>query len=145
MLEPGQDLGGPQVREQAKLRPQREQALFRTLRRRIPLRPADRAEQDRIVAMCNRAIEEDGADTIMLGCTCMSPIAREIAARVKVPVLNPLTTGYKATEMALALDHVHSVEAYRPVGGSRDEQYTAIAQAVTALDVADPRGKQAAE
>ena len=110
------------------------------------MRSGEVTQQDRIVAMCNRAIEEDGADTIMLGCTCMSPIAADIAARVKVPVLNALTTGYKATEMALSLNHVHSVEAYRPVGGTRDEHYTAIAKAVTALDVADPRGKaQAAE
>jgi len=110
------------------------------------MRSGEATQQDRIVAMCYRALEEDGADTIMLGCTCMSPIAQEIAARVKAPVLNPLTTGYKATEMALALTQVHSVEAYRPVGGTRDAQYTAIADAVTALSLADPRGKaQAAE
>lgn len=32
----------------------------------------------------------DGADAIMLGCSCMSPMAAQVAAAVAIPVINPL-------------------------------------------------------
>lgn len=32
----------------------------------------------------------DGAEAILLGCTCMSPIAARLAERALVPVINPL-------------------------------------------------------
>ena len=49
--EPGMDGDRPQVRVQPQLAAQREQALLRAdgRRRVVPLRPADRAEQDRVV------------------------------------------------------------------------------------------------
>lgn len=111
------------------------------------MRSGEVTQQDRIVRQCEKAINEDGADTIMLGCTCMSPIAHEIAARVSAPVLNPLTTGYKATEMALSLGLSHSVHRYPQAGGERLSHYQAMAGAVSALDQRDPRGtaKEAAE
>ena len=96
---------------------------------------------------CDRAIAEDGADTIMLGCTCMSPAADAIAARVDAPVLNPLSTGYKATEMALSLGLSHSIQKYPQIGDDRRPHYRAMADAVMALDFQDPRGsnREAAE
>lgn len=32
----------------------------------------------------------DGADAVMLGCSCMSPMAAQVAAAVTIPVINPL-------------------------------------------------------
>ena len=45
----------------------------------------------------------DGAEAIMLGCTCMSPMAAKVAASVPVPVINPLAEAAK-TAVALARD-----------------------------------------
>ncbi len=104
------------------------------------MRRGERTQQDRIVAECERAIVEDRADTVMLGCTCMSPIADEIAARCEAPVLNPLTTGYKATEAQLSLGHLHSRLAYEQSGGARMDHYRAMADAVIALEEEELRG-----
>ena len=54
---------------------------------------------DRIVAQCEAAMAEDDIDAILLGCTCMSPIAARIAARVAIPVVNPLAIAVKTAEM----------------------------------------------
>jgi allantoin racemase len=109
------------------------------------MRRGEITQQDRIVAECMKAIEEDRADTIMLGCTCMSPIAPEIAARVPAPVLNPLTTGYKAVEAQLSLQHLHSKLAYQDLGGDRLATYRAITDAVVDLDAQDEfRGRATA-
>jgi len=104
------------------------------------MRRGDRTQQDRIVAECERAIAEDRADTVMLGCTCMSPIADDIAARCAAPVLNPLTTGYKATEAQLSLGHLHSKLAYEGAGGDRMAHYRAMADAVIGLEEEELRG-----
>lgn len=58
---------------------------------------------ERIIAACKRAIDEDGAEFIILGCTCMSPIASRIAANCSVPVLNPFATAVKIAETMLTL------------------------------------------
>ena len=104
------------------------------------MRAGEITQLDRIVRECDRALAEDGADAIMLGCTCMSPAANDIAARVDAPVLNPLTTGYKATEMALSLGLSHSIQKYPQIGEDRQPHYRAMADAVMALDFQDPRG-----
>jgi len=54
------------------------------------------------------AVEEDGAESIILGCTCMAKIAPEIADQVNIPVLEPVRTGYKTTETILSLGLMHS-------------------------------------
>lgn len=58
---------------------------------------------DRIVAACDAAAAEDEVDAIVLGCTCMSPVAAEIAARVALPVVNPLAVALKTAEMQATL------------------------------------------
>lgn len=102
------------------------------------MRRGERTQIDRIVAACEAAIEQDRADTIMLGCTCMAPAADEVASRCVAPVLNPLTTGYKATEMALSLDLRPSALAYQNTGGAGAGHFAAIADAVIALEDEEP-------
>ena len=68
--------------------------------------------QDRILAAIDLAVHEEGADTIMLGCTCMAPVGPEIAKRAPVPVLESMRTGYKTAEAMLSLGIRHSHEAY---------------------------------
>lgn len=45
---------------------------------------------DRIVQVCETAIKQHKASSILLGCTCMSPVAKKLASRVSVPVIDPL-------------------------------------------------------
>jgi len=66
---------------------------------------------DRIVGAAQDAIAR-GADTIVLGCTCMAPIAARIAARLPVPVIDPMTAGYKACEAMISLNLSQSTIAY---------------------------------
>lgn len=51
---------------------------------------------DRIILECERAIAEDGAQAIVLGCTCMAPVGPRVAARVGVPVIEGSRAGYLA-------------------------------------------------
>ena len=66
----------------------------------------------RIVDVINSAVAEDGADTIMLGCTCMAPVGPDIAERVSVPVFESMRTGYKTVEALLTLRVRHSYVAF---------------------------------
>lgn len=50
---------------------------------------------DRIVAACEDAAR-GGAEAVLLGCTCMSPLAATLAERVSLPVVNPLAAGLRA-------------------------------------------------
>jgi allantoin racemase len=66
----------------------------------------------RVVDAAQRAIRDLGADVIVLGCTCMAPIASAIAARVSVPVVEPMRTGYKYLEMLATLSLAQSKATY---------------------------------
>lgn len=101
-------------------------------------------QEDRIVRACERALDEDDADVIVLGCTCMSPIADKIAARVDAPVLNPMTVGYKYTEMLLSLAQCHSQRAYPTVPYSTAERVRTAAKAIASLDTGELRKAVAA-
>jgi Asp/Glu/hydantoin racemase len=54
---------------------------------------------DRIEQSCRRAFDEDDADSIVLGCTCMHPIAAELARRFDRPVLDPTIVGWRFAEL----------------------------------------------
>ena len=66
----------------------------------------------RILKEIDLAVSEDGADTIMLGCTCMAPVGPMVASKTSVPVLEAMRTGYKTVETMLALGVMHSHVAY---------------------------------
>jgi allantoin racemase len=55
---------------------------------------ADASILEQVVKEIDAAVAE-GAEAIMLGCTCMSPMAAKVAAAVKVPVINPLAEAAK--------------------------------------------------
>lgn len=58
------------------------------------------------------AIEEDGADVLILGSTTMHQSHAYLADRLPVPVLNPGVIAYKQCEMLLELGLSHSKQAY---------------------------------
>ncbi|MCY4476528.1 MAG: aspartate/glutamate racemase family protein [Gammaproteobacteria bacterium] len=76
------------------------------------LKDRNESLKERIVDAINAAVSEDGADTIMLGCTCMAPVGPAVAARVNVPVFESMRTGYKTAEALLTLGVRHSDAAF---------------------------------
>ena len=56
---------------------------------------------ERLASLCARAVSEQGAECIVLGCTCMAPIGPAVAAACSVPVIESSRYGYQATVAAL--------------------------------------------
>ena len=59
----------------------------------------------RLAEACRAAKSADGSDVVLLGCTCMSPVAAQIQELCDFPVLNPSQIGQAAAFDALAGDH----------------------------------------
>jgi allantoin racemase len=53
---------------------------------------------------CELALEADGSDTIIMGCTCMAGMAPFLRG-AGLPVIEPMLTGYLAAEMLLRPSH----------------------------------------
>ncbi len=54
-----------------------------------------------IRAACRRALETENADVIVLGCTCMQPVAA-LLADDGIPVIEPMVAGYQYLEQLVA-------------------------------------------
>ncbi|MFS3126891.1 aspartate/glutamate racemase family protein [Nocardioides sp. Bht2] len=63
----------------------------------------DREYLDLLEAACRAAVADDGTDAVLLGCTCMSPVAAELDRRCEFPVLDPSALGW-ADAVAAATD-----------------------------------------
>jgi allantoin racemase len=72
------------------------------------------ATAGRIAQAGKRAIEEDGADTVILGCMTMAFAERhlELAAALGVPVVNPAHAALKLAEALVGAGLTHSKRAY---------------------------------
>jgi allantoin racemase len=61
------------------------------------------AEQKRLKESAARearaAVEEDGAEVIVMGCTLESGFADELSRKLGVPMLDPVVTSWKFAEM----------------------------------------------
>ncbi len=66
----------------------------------------------KLEAAARAAIEEDGADVVILGSTTMHQSHRYLVEHLPVPVINPGLVAYKLCEMLLELDLTHSKLAY---------------------------------
>ena len=66
----------------------------------------------KLKAEAERAIEDDGADVIVLGSTTMHQSARYLAGELPVPVLNPGQVAWKMLEAQLELGLAHSKKAF---------------------------------
>ena len=69
-----------------------------------------------------RAIEEDGADVIVLGSTTMHQSASYLAAELPVPVINPGLVAYKQLETLIELGLCHSKRAFPPPECPKDSE-----------------------
>lgn len=59
-----------------------------------------------------KAIEEDGADVVVMGCGFMSALASELQEELRVPVIDPLAAAMSFAEMLVKLGLSHSKKAY---------------------------------
>jgi allantoin racemase len=67
-----------------------------------------------------RAIEEDGADVIVLGSTTMHQSAAWLAEQLPIPVINPGLIAYKQAELLVQLGLTHSKKAFPAPGVGND-------------------------
>ncbi len=67
---------------------------------------------DALERACRAAIDEDGADVLILGSTTMHQSHAYLEARLEVPILNPGVIAYKAAEMLVLLGLTHSKVAF---------------------------------
>jgi len=67
--------------------------------------------QQRILEVARQAVEDDGADVILLGCAGMVGYAEKAAKELNVVVLDPTSTALKYTEALVDLGVTHSKRA----------------------------------
>ncbi len=65
-----------------------------------------------LAAEARRAIDEDGADVIVLGSTTMHQSAAYLASVLPVPVINPGVVAWKQAELLVTLGLSHSKRAF---------------------------------
>jgi len=68
--------------------------------------------KDRLLAESKRAIEEDGAGAIILGCTGMIGMAKELQEALGIPVIDPAVASMKLAESLVDMKISHSKLAY---------------------------------
>ena len=64
--------------------------------------------KNRILEVATKAVEEDGAEVIILGCAGMAGYALEIEAKLKVKVVDPSSLALKLIEAMVQLGLTHS-------------------------------------
>jgi allantoin racemase len=79
---------------------ERKLASFRVLNCTVPRMTEEPGKlKESILVEAKKAIEEDGAEVIVLGCTGESGFMKELIAKLGVPVLDPVVTSWKYAEM----------------------------------------------
>ncbi len=75
----------------------------------------------------HRALDEDGADVLVLGSTTMHQSHTFLAEHLSVPVLNPGLVAFKTCETLLDLGLAHSKRAFQEPERPADEIFSAAA------------------
>lgn len=78
----------------------------------LELKDHERAKAS-ILREARKAIEEDGADVIVLGCTGMAKLAKEIQEELGVPVVEPATAAIKLAEILVQMGLSHSKISFK--------------------------------
>ena len=81
-----------------------------------------------------KAINEDGAEVIILGSTTMHQSHAYLEEKLDVPVINPGPFTYKKVEMMLGAGLTHSRKAYPTSPVPRDEMIKAMLEAASKFD-----------
>ena len=69
----------------------------------LDLERPDSSASAAILEECRRAVHEDRADAIVLGCAGMADLAKRIGDELRVPVVDGVTAGIKLVEALVAL------------------------------------------
>jgi allantoin racemase len=69
---------------------------------------------DRIVEEIRLAVDQDGADTVVLGCTCMCIAHDDLSQRVDIPLVDPLDAAYVMARSLVQLGLSHSTTRFVP-------------------------------
>jgi allantoin racemase len=99
---------------------ERKLASFRPVEFTVPRMGSEPEKLKKaILTEAKNAIDEDGAEVIVLGCTMESGFMKELTQKLKVPVLDAVVTSWKYAEMMADLYHnvglVHSkLYGYEP-------------------------------
>lgn len=59
-----------------------------------------------------KAIEEDGADVLVLGCALMIGVADRLQEELGIPIVDPTLTSIRVAEMLISMNLSHSVLSY---------------------------------
>jgi Asp/Glu/hydantoin racemase len=86
---------------------------------------------ERILHEIEAAATEDGAQSVVLGCNCMTPVAEILAGRSSVPVVDPSATGYRFLEMLVGLGLTHAKDPSQPVVSERAPVFAALVKAAS--------------
>jgi allantoin racemase len=79
---------------------ERKLASFRSVEFTVPRMGSEPEKLEKaILKEAKKAIEEDGAEVIVLGCTLLSEFMKELTKKLKVPVLDAVVTSWKFAEM----------------------------------------------
>lgn len=79
----------------------------------LDLENKDRAVEA-ILQEARKAIDEDGVDVIVLGCTGMSPVAAFLQQQIEVPVVDPAAAALTMAESLVQMKLTHSKRCYLP-------------------------------
>ena len=85
-------------------------------------------------AAARQAIDEDGADVILLGSTTMHQAHAYLVNALEVPVINPGPLTYKMVESLLGLELSHSRRAYPKSPAPRDRMLHAMMTTASGFD-----------
>ena len=84
---------------------------------------------ERLTEEGRRAIEEDGADVLLLGSTTMHQAGAYMAANLPAPVVNPGPVGIAMAEMFVRLGLSHSKVAFPAPSSNIDDRFFSLAGA----------------
>jgi allantoin racemase len=94
---------------------------------------------ERILREIEAAVTEDGAQSVVLGCNCMTPVATILAERASVPVVDPSAAGYRFLEMLVSLGLKQAKDPALPAVSERANVFAALVKAASMelVDVED--------
>ena len=69
---------------------------------------------ERLLEEGRKAIKEDGADVLILGCGNMVGVTSELSDKLAVPVIDPAIVGLKTCELLIKLKLSQSKRAFPP-------------------------------
>ncbi len=116
---------------------------FRVLRMTVNEFQADPAcTEDRILTEARKAVEEDGADVIVLGCTIEFGFYKTVQKEIGVPVIDAIVAPLRYAEFLADINSRHGWGTSRALGYERPDEaeLNAFVPVIDPVVSRDPRG-----